>query len=182
MLLLAFTSCNGGVSKDRLTKTVRADIETAFSKKATENGMTYSINSFNLVHDEGNRYTGILKSTENGNEFTYQVDVIVDGDSYVWKIVDQLNNDYQEDASTDEEINQPTNEEQMKVCSSCDGTGIITCKMCDGTGINNMGMDCGCVTYVANSIAMGKTPTRTALQWTCEDCDGTGYVQRNRGY
>jgi len=71
---------------------------------------------------------------------------------------------------------EPAKEEPAKKeCYRCKGTGIITCGMCGGTGINNMGMTCGCVTYVANCRAMGKTPTRTALQWTCEHCKGTGY-------
>jgi hypothetical protein len=30
----------------------------------------------------------ILKTTEDGAEFTYQVDVTVDGDTYMWKIVE----------------------------------------------------------------------------------------------
>lgn len=74
-----------------------------------------------------------------------------------------------------------TNQEQIKqepenkMCYMCKGSGIITCSMCGGTGINNMGMDCGCVTYVANCRAMGKEPTRTALRWTCNHCNGTGY-------
>jgi len=79
-----------------------------------------------------------------------------------------------EESSSGESRNSSQNQERKK-CSNCDGTGVYTCTMCDGTGKNNMGMDCGCVTYVANSIAMGYEPNRTALQWTCESCDGTGY-------
>lgn len=67
------------------------------------------------------------------------------------------------------------NQNQKKECYRCKGAGIITCTMCNGTGINNMGTECGCVTYVANCRTMGKEPTRTALQWTCEHCNGTGY-------
>ncbi len=67
-------------------------------------------------------------------------------------------------------------EPEKKECYQCKGTGMITCTMCGGTGVNNMGMDCGCVTYVANMIAMGKEPHRTSLRWTCENCKGTGSV------
>jgi hypothetical protein len=88
-----------------------------------------------------------------------------------------------ESKKTDEPSNDSRNtyqeqikeEPEKKECYRCKGSGIITCTMCGGTGINNMGMDCGCVTYVANCRAMGKEPTRTALQWTCEHCKGTGY-------
>lgn len=67
-------------------------------------------------------------------------------------------------------------EEHKMKCYMCKGTGIIICSMCGGTGVNNMGNDCGCVTYVKNCELMGRTPIKTALQWTCGNCSGTGYL------
>lgn len=62
-------------------------------------------------------------------------------------------------------------------CSKCNGTGIYTCQMCGGTGTNNLGATCGCVTYVLNCEKLGKTPSRTALRWSCEYCNGTGSIK-----
>ena len=76
-----------------------------------------------------------------------------------------------------EPINEETISEEHKMkCYMCKGTGIIICSMCGGTGVNNMGTVCGCVAYVRNCELMGRTPTKTALQWTCGNCHGTGYL------
>lgn len=88
LICLAFCSCNNSVSKDKLASKVRADINTEFSKRATVNNISYTINSFDLIHKGGNEYSGILKTTEDGKEFNYEVNVTVDGDSYLWKIVE----------------------------------------------------------------------------------------------
>jgi hypothetical protein len=80
-------SCNGGVSKEKLASKVRSDINVELQKGASRAGINLTINSFDLLHKGGKEYSGILKTTEGGDEFTYQVDVTVDGDSYMWKIV-----------------------------------------------------------------------------------------------
>jgi hypothetical protein len=85
VLLISFIGC---VSKDQLTSKVRSDINVELQKRASSSGISLSINSFNLLHKGGKEYSGILKTTEDGQEYTYQVDVTVDGDSYIWKIVD----------------------------------------------------------------------------------------------
>ncbi len=81
-------SCNGGVSKELLTSKVRIDINVELQKRASEAGINLNINSFGLIHKAGNEYSGILKTTEGDEEYTYQVDVTVDGDSYMWKIIE----------------------------------------------------------------------------------------------
>ena len=81
-------SCDGGVSKDKLTSKVRSDIDVELQKRAAIAGISLTINSFDLLHKGGKEYSGILKTTEGGEEYTYQVDVTVDGDAYMWKIVE----------------------------------------------------------------------------------------------
>ncbi len=80
--------CNGGVSKGQLASKVRSDINVELQKRASSMGISLSISSFDLIHKGGKEYSGILKTTEEGEEHTYQVDVTVDGDSYMWKIVE----------------------------------------------------------------------------------------------
>ena len=81
-------SCNGGISKEKLASKVKSDINTELQKRASSIGMSLSIISFDLLHKGGKEYSGILKTNEGGEEYVYQVDVTVDGDSYMWKIVD----------------------------------------------------------------------------------------------
>ncbi|MEO8240335.1 MAG: hypothetical protein ABI576_19680 [Flavobacterium sp.] len=88
IICILLISCNNGVSKDQLTAKVRNDINVELQKRASNNGLSLIINSFDLLHKGDKEYSGILKTTEGGQEYTYQVDVTVDGDSYMWKIVE----------------------------------------------------------------------------------------------
>ena len=85
---LLFLSCDGGSSKDQLISDVRNDINVELQKQASSEGVNLSIGSFDLVHRGGKEYSGILKTTEDGEDYTYVVDVIYDGDSFMWEIVD----------------------------------------------------------------------------------------------
>ena len=88
IILINLNACRNGVSKKELESRVKSDINVEFSKRAAEANASYTINSFILVHKGGNEYNGILQTTEDGEEFTYEVNVTTDGDSYLWKIVD----------------------------------------------------------------------------------------------
>jgi hypothetical protein len=88
-LLFIVLSCNdSSVSKEKLTSEVRNDINVELQKRASSNGISLTINSFVLLHKEGKEYSGILKTIEEGEEYTYQVDVTVDGNSFIWKIIE----------------------------------------------------------------------------------------------
>ena len=88
IILISLNACKNGVSKNELASRVESDINLEFSKRATEANKLYTINSFVLVHKGGNEYNGILQTTEEGEEFTYEVNVTTDGDSYLWKIIE----------------------------------------------------------------------------------------------
>ncbi|MEY5130583.1 MAG: hypothetical protein RL734_650 [Bacteroidota bacterium] len=88
LISIMLISCNDGVSKDDLTSQVRNDLNVELQKRASDAGVSLTINSFGLVHKGGKEYSGILQTTEDGEEHNYQVDVTVDGDSYMWKIVE----------------------------------------------------------------------------------------------
>lgn len=83
-----FISCDGGVSTDKLASEVKNDINVQLQKRASNAGISLAITSFDLIHKEGKEYSGILKTIEGGEEYTYQVEVTVDGDKYIWKIVE----------------------------------------------------------------------------------------------
>lgn len=80
-------SCNNEISKDKLFERIKSEINIEFKKRANETVTNYTINSLSLIHIEDKQYSGILKTTEEGKEFTYVVEVIVDVYSYMWKIV-----------------------------------------------------------------------------------------------
>ena len=87
ILFTVAVSCSNLNNKDDLTRRVRNDINIEFAKRSTESNISYSIVSFGLVQKEGNEYSGILETIENGESFKYEVSVTVDGDSYLWKII-----------------------------------------------------------------------------------------------
>jgi hypothetical protein len=85
---LLLVSC-GGVDKEKLTAQIRTDIEREFDERAEEfGGLDYTIDDFTLVKKSDAEYKGLLTTTEEGKEFNYDVEVTIDGDSYIWKIVD----------------------------------------------------------------------------------------------
>jgi len=85
--LLITTSCNNGVSTSGLTEEVRNDINESFKPQAQSEGIDYQIKDLILVHKGGNEYDGILETIEDGEEFSYEVVVNVDGEGFIWKIV-----------------------------------------------------------------------------------------------
>ena len=88
IIAILIISCNEGVSKEALASKVKNDMNVELQKRASESGISLSITSFILLHKSGKEYSGILRTTEGGQEYTYQVDVTVDGDAYMWKIVE----------------------------------------------------------------------------------------------
>jgi hypothetical protein len=87
VLFMLLLSCNS-TNKAKLTEEVKASIENKFDQQATATGTVYEIQSLDLTETEQNNYIGILETIENGESFTYELDVVVDGDSFVWKIIE----------------------------------------------------------------------------------------------
>ena len=75
---------------NRLASLVRRDIYVDFQKRASSAGITCTINSFDLLHKGGQEYSGILKTIEGDEEYTYQVAVTLDSisDNIKWEIVE----------------------------------------------------------------------------------------------
>lgn len=87
VLFMLLLSCNS-TNKAKLTEEVKASIENKFDQQATATGTVYEIQSLDLTETEQNNYIGILETIENGESFTYELDVVTDGDSFVWKIIE----------------------------------------------------------------------------------------------
>ena len=83
ILVIILCSCNTSPSLEELSGKVEKDIYIEFTKFDPN----FKIESFDLIHVEGKKYNGILKSSKNGFPVAYSIDVTLDGDKYLltWK-------------------------------------------------------------------------------------------------
>lgn len=80
MMMSILVAC--GPNTEDLALEVQQSMEENF---ASEN-LEIEISSFQLVHKQGNEYSGILETIEEGEKYTYTVEVISDGESFKWEI------------------------------------------------------------------------------------------------
>lgn len=79
IMAIFLSACS--VSTEQVAADVRASIERKFSGK----GMT--IKNFTLTKKTESEYVGILETQEPNGSFTYKVQVISDGKTHNWQIV-----------------------------------------------------------------------------------------------
>ena len=50
------------------------------------------LNSFDLVYDEGNTYSGILNTTYDGMQQTFSIELLYDGETYLyeWELLNEI--------------------------------------------------------------------------------------------
>lgn len=82
LLFSILFSC--GTNTNDLATEVQLSMEETFANENLE----IEITSLQLVHKQGNEYSGILETMEDGEKFTYSVEVISDGDTFKWEIID----------------------------------------------------------------------------------------------
>ncbi|GAB1349675.1 hypothetical protein MASR1M107_18890 [Ignavibacteriales bacterium] len=82
---LFLTACS--LSPEQVAEKVKEDM--ANSPQFKEKGIT--VKEFTVTPKEENKYEGILKTEEPGGEAVYRVEVIHEGSSLNWKIVEHLN-------------------------------------------------------------------------------------------
>lgn len=79
VMALFLTACS--LSTEDLAEEVQSSIEEQIG------GQGIQIKSFMLTHRGGNEYRGILETREPYGEFTYSVEVIYDGKTFSWEII-----------------------------------------------------------------------------------------------
>ena len=79
LLSVFLTACSP--STDELTEQVKQSMEEKFKTSGV------SISSFILTKKGGNEYTGILETKEPNGNFTYNVEVVSDGKSFTWNVI-----------------------------------------------------------------------------------------------
>ena len=72
------------ITKDELEAQVRNEIQETLLKNSETIGTR--IDSFNLVHENGNKYSGILIARTGSKTESVDVDVTVNGRKFLWKI------------------------------------------------------------------------------------------------
>lgn len=85
LCLLILASC-GGISTKKLAEEVKASMIETF---AEDEDLRYvNIDSLFLVHESGNKYSGIAEISCDGEKAKLSVNVICDGDSFMWEITE----------------------------------------------------------------------------------------------
>ena len=81
VILICFVliSCNN-YSKEELEQDVKASII------AENTDPSISIKDVNLVKTQENTYEGYVNTSEYGENFQYNITVVVDGDEFIWEI------------------------------------------------------------------------------------------------
>lgn len=81
VILLSFVlaSCNN-YSKEQLEQDVKTSII------AEKNDPNISVKDVNLIKTQENTYEGYVNTIESGEQFQYNVTVVVDGDEFIWEI------------------------------------------------------------------------------------------------
>ena len=89
VISFSFTSCTDlGFSLDKMTYRIKNEIDADLSLKASELGNSFKINRLSLLSKSKNEYIGILKTSEDSQEFTYIVAVTVNGDKLHWRTLE----------------------------------------------------------------------------------------------
>lgn len=140
--LALLSSCNFNSETNHLQDEVLKDIKA----KIENQGEDIRVKSFVLTHISGNEYTGVLETIENGEIFTYNVNVISDGNSFVWEIPpSQISNEAVDSESNQEEVYSDESYEETDSYEEEDGKNMIEamenisdptyCSLCKGTGV-----------------------------------------------
>ena len=143
IFLFFAVSCNNNPGISELQTQVFDDIK----NKLESQNENIEAHSLEITHVSGNEYIGILETLENGQNFSYNVNIIFDGNSFVWEIPPSVPVENQVDYGNTEGDHNYTNNEEEKsdnyreednrnmmeamknisdptYCSLCKGTGI----------------------------------------------------------
>ena len=80
LLLFIFQGCSLGINQ--LTSEVQQDIQNTYNQEQ----LGIKVTSLVLTHEEGNYYAGVLETSEPDGEYVYNVEVIYDGNSFIWEV------------------------------------------------------------------------------------------------
>lgn len=76
-----------GLTTEDLQAQIQESIQQTFLKDPATKGI--QVQGFNLIHDSGNKYKGMLTAQTDGKTETVEVDVKYDGKGFMWKVLPQ---------------------------------------------------------------------------------------------
>jgi hypothetical protein len=141
ILIVVISSCSS-----RGIEQLRNDVLKSIEDKIASEGGGMEIVSFTLTHVDGNEYVGVLETLENGEAFSYPVNVVSDGSTFVWEIppteADEANHENSDSVDYSSEVNDESSSEEN---FDNDRTNMVDamerisdpsyCSLCQGTGI-----------------------------------------------
>tara|TARA_B110000285_G_C14850319_1_gene479621 strand:- start:463 stop:735 length:273 start_codon:yes stop_codon:yes gene_type:complete len=79
MISLLLVSCDN-YSKEQLEKEVKLSIQ------AKQGSVDEKVLEVSLVETSENQYEGFVNTIEYGEEYQYNITVVVDGDEFIWEV------------------------------------------------------------------------------------------------
>jgi hypothetical protein len=140
-LLLVLNSCqNRGIEQ------LRNNVLKSIKDKIASEGGGIEIISFTLTHVNRNEYVGVLETLENGETFSYPVNVVSDGSTFVWEIPPTEavesneeksdSNDYSSEVSSESTSEENFENDRTNMVEAMEQISDPSyCSLCQGTGI-----------------------------------------------
>ena len=87
LIFIMMSSCelNTRLSTTELAEQVEISMVETWEEQDVQG---LEVESLILVHKSGNEYSGVLKTIEDEEEYSYTVSVVYDGEYFSWEILD----------------------------------------------------------------------------------------------
>ena len=91
LFFVLLTACSMRLSVSEIEEDLGPSLIEDIAENYDINDSEIILNSFNLVYDEGNSYSGILNTTYDGMQQTFSIDLLYDGETYLyeWELIDE---------------------------------------------------------------------------------------------
>jgi hypothetical protein len=91
IFLVLLTACSMRLSISDIEEDLGPTLIEDIAEYAEVNKSEIILNSFDLVYDEGNTYSGILNTTYDGMQQTFSIELLYDGETYLyeWELINE---------------------------------------------------------------------------------------------
>jgi hypothetical protein len=94
LIIIFFTllvACSMRLSISEIEKDLGPSLINDIAEYSNLSNSEIILNSFDLVYDEGNSYSGILNTTYDGMQQTFSVELLYDGETYLyeWELISE---------------------------------------------------------------------------------------------
>ena len=91
LLLFALISCDTRLTTSEIEEDLGSSLIESISEYYDVSYSDFDLLSFDLVHDEGNKYSGILETQFDKMTQTFSIELLYDGETYLyeWELIDE---------------------------------------------------------------------------------------------